>query len=384
MSFSHESALELPALLAPSISAAVEQMDAISDLPAALVAELREAGAFRMLTPKELGGSEVSLTTALTVYERLGRLDASVAWTVWNANFGFVGAMLPESGAQRIWGQGSEPVFANSGMPGFATPVDGGYRLSGHWKIVSGVNHADWSVVIAIIMQDGAPRLTEAGMPDARVFAVHKDQMTVRNTWNVTGMRGSGSNDVVVEDAMVPEDLTARLDRPARIDRPTYRGFIPALVIPGCTAVTVGVAQAAIDETVRLAPAKKTFSGGSLAELPRTQYVVAKSQAALDAARLLLFSAAGTLEAAGTTGEPVTLEQRAALRSAMTHAADVSREVLVSMYELGSSTSIYVGNPVERLFRDGMVALQHANHSATLLEAAGRVRFGLDPAVPLF
>jgi alkylation response protein AidB-like acyl-CoA dehydrogenase len=384
MSLTNESALELPALLAPSISAAVEEMDAIGDLPAALVAELREAGAFRMLTPKELGGSEVSLTTALTVYEQLGRLDASVAWTVWNANFGFVGAMLPESGAKRIWGHGSEPVFANSGMPGFATPVDDGYRLSGHWKIVSGVHNADWTVVIGIIMQDGAPRITEAGMPDARLFAVHKDQMTVRDTWNVTGMRGSGSNDVVVEDALIPEDLAARLDQPPRIDRPTYRGFIPALVIPGCTAVVLGVAQAAIDETVRLAPAKKTFSGGTLAELPRTQYVVAKSQAALDAARTLLFSAAGVLEAAGTTGEPVTLEQRAGLRSAMTHAADVSREVLVSMYELGSSTSIYIGNPVERLFRDGMVALQHANHSAVALEAAGRVRFGLDPAVPLF
>jgi hypothetical protein len=99
---------------------------------------------------------------------------------------------------------------------------------------------------------------------------------------------------------------------------------------------------------------------------------------------MLLFSAAGALEAAGTTGEPVTLEQRAALRSAMSYAAEVSREVLVSMYELGSSTSIYVGNPVERLFRDGMVALQHVNHSAAVLEAAGRVRFGLDPAVPLF
>ncbi|NMO56854.1 acyl-CoA dehydrogenase [Actinoplanes sp. TBRC 11911] len=384
MSLHQESVAALPALLAPAISAAADEIEAGRDLPATLVAELREAGAFRMLTPTEFGGSEVSLTTALSVYEQLGRLDASVAWVVWNANFGFIGALLDEQGAARIWGPGPEPVFANSGMPGVAVPVDGGYRVSGTWKLVSGVNNADWTVVIAIVMQDGAPRLTEAGTPDVRLFPVHRDQLTVRDTWNVTGLRGSGSNDVVVEDAFVPADLAARIDQPARIDRPTYRGFIPALVIPGCTAVVLGVAQAAIDETVRLAPEKKTFTGGTLAEQARTQAVIGGSQAALEAARMLLFATAGTLEEAGRTGEPVTLEQRAALRAAMSHAAEVSRQVLVAMYELGSSTSVYVGNRVERLFRDGMVALQHANHSAALLEAAGRVRLGLDPAVPLF
>src|SRR3954471_8512656 len=104
----------LPTLLAPAINAAAGEIEAGRDLPPALVAELRQAGAFRLLTPKELGGSEVSLTTALSIYEQLGRLDASVAWVVWNANFGFIGALLNEQGTARIWGQGSEPVFANS------------------------------------------------------------------------------------------------------------------------------------------------------------------------------------------------------------------------------------------------------------------------------
>jgi alkylation response protein AidB-like acyl-CoA dehydrogenase len=314
------------------------------------------------------------------VYEELGRIDASVAWVVWNANFGFMGALLEEAGTARIWGGGPEPVFANSGKPGVAVPVDGGYSVSGNWKLVSGINGADWLVVIAVIMADGAPRRTDAGMPDVRLFSVHRDQLTVQNTWNVTGMRGSGSNDVLIENALVPDELVARLDQPARIDRPLYQGFIPALVIPGCTAVVLGVVQAAIDETVRLATTKKTFTGGTLAELAHTQSVIARSQAALAAARLLLFSAVGALEAA----ESVTLEQRAALRTAMSHAAQVSREVLVAMYELGSSSSLYIGGVVERLFRDGMVALQHANHSAGLFEAAGRVRFGFDPGVPLF
>jgi alkylation response protein AidB-like acyl-CoA dehydrogenase len=375
----------LPELLAPSIRAAVEEMDTTYDLPENLRERLREAGAFRLLTPREFGGSETSLTTTMTLYERLGRLDASVAWVVWNANFGFIGALMDDAGTARIWGNGSEPVFANSGMPGVAVPAEGGgFRVSGNWKIVSGVNGADWVVVIAIVMDGEAPRITDAGTPDVRLVAVHRDQVTVQNTWNVSGMRGSGSNNVMIEDALVPEELAVRFDRPARIDRPLYRGFIPALVIPGCTAIVLGVGQTAIDETVTLAATKKSMTGTTLAELPRTQSVVARSQTALDAARLVLFSAIGAMEDAAKAGEPVTLEQRATLRSAMTYAADVTREVLVSMYELSSSSALYVGNPIERLFRDGMVALQHANHSAALFEAAGRVRFGLDPAVPLF
>jgi alkylation response protein AidB-like acyl-CoA dehydrogenase len=374
----------LAELLAPSIRAAVEEMDAKYDVPEKLHAQLREAGAFRLLTPREFGGSETPLTTTMALYERLGRLDASVAWVVWNANFGFVGALMDDAGTARIWGNGSEPVFANSGMPGVAVPVEGGFRVSGNWKIVSGVNGADWVVVIAIVMDGEAPRITEAGTPDVRLVALQRDQVTVQNTWNVSGMRGSGSNNVLVEDAVVPEELAVRFDRPARIDRPLYRGFIPALVLPGCTAIVLGVGQTAIDETVKLATTKKSMTGATLSELPRTQSVVARSQTALDAARLVLFSAIGALEDAAKTGEAVTLEQRAALRSAMTYAADVTREVLVAMYELSSSSALYVGNPIERLFRDGMVALQHANHSAALFEAAGRVRFGLDPAVPLF
>lgn len=374
----------LHASLAPSIRAAAEEMDRAGDIPDKLLGALREAGALRLLTPREFGGSEAPLTAVLKVYEDLGRIDASTAWLVWNANFGFVGALLDEAGTARLWGRGAEPVFANSGMPGAAVPAEGGYRVSGNWKIVSGINGADWLVVVAVVMRDGAPRLTEAGAPDVRLFCVHRDQLTIKDTWDVSGMRGTGSNDVLIEDALVPEELAARFDRPARIDRPLYRGFIPALVIPGCTAVVLGVARRAIEETVELARSKRTFTGGTLADLPHTQSVIARSEAALEAARLLLYSAAGALEAAGDKGEPVTIEQRAALRAAMSHAAQVCREVLVATYELSSSSALYLGNPIERLFRDGMVALQHANHSFAFFEAAGRVRFGQEPGMPLF
>jgi indole-3-acetate monooxygenase len=377
--------LSLPARLEPVIRAAAEEMEAERDLPVHLLHELRDRGAFRLLTPRELGGFEAPLETVISVYERFARLDAAAAWIVWNANWGFLAALLDEPGVAEIWGEGPEPVFANSGSPGFAVPVDGGYRLSGNWKLVSGIDRADWLVVVGVIMDGDAPRLTEAGARDVRLFNLRRDQVSIAETWDVSGLLGSGSNDVAVQDAVVPDHLVARFDVPARIQRPLFQGFIPALVFPGSAAIVIGIAQAALDATVALAPSKKTlFDMGTLAESADAQTTIARSQAALDAARLLLLSAARALDAAGADATPVTLEQRAALHAAMSHAAQVSREVLVAMYQLGSSTSLYRDKPVERLFRDGMVALQHANHSAAFFQAAGRVRFGFDPGVPLF
>lgn len=375
---------ELPTLLERTVRAAARKADSMADLPDDLFRELRDTGAFSLLTPRELGGHEAPLTTVLDVYERLGRLDASVAWVVWNANWGFLGALLDERGTARIWNGEKDPVFANSGSPGVAVPAEGGYRVTGHWKIVSGIGGADWFAAVAVVMEGGAPRETAPGVPDVRLFALAREQLSIRQTWDVTGMRGSGSNDVVVDDAFVPGELVARFDRPARLQRPLYRTFVPALVLPGCSAVVLGVAQAAIDETVALATVKKTMNGGVLADAPRTRSAVAQAQAELRAAGLLLRSAAGALEAAGEADREVTLDQRADLRAAMSHAADICRRVLVSMYELGGSASLYRRNHMERIFRDGMAALQHANHSADLFEAVGRVRFGREPGVPLF
>lgn len=377
--------LRLPSLLEPSINAAIDEIDVMGDIPDTLRVELRDAGALRLLTPREFGGSETPLTDVLRIYEGFGRIDASVGWLVWNANFGFVGALLNESGAARIWAGGTEPVFANSGLPGSSVAVDGGYQLSGRWKIVSGIGAADWFIAAGVVTKDGQPRVTESGAMDIRLYAVRKDQLKIGETWNVSGMRATGSNDVMIEKAFIPADLvTPPIEQPARIDRALYRGFWPALVFPGCSAVSLGVAQRAIDDMVTLASSKKSFTGGTIAQSARAQYVIARSETAVHAARLLLSSAVQALQSAAEDGVAVTLGQRALLRSAMTYAAQVSREALVAMYELASSSALYRGNPLERSFRDGMAALQHANQSDLFLEAAGRLRLGLDPGLPLF
>lgn len=365
-----------PAALRASIESHMASMDAHAEIPQDLHAELREAGVFRMLTPREYGGLAAPLSSALTVYEDLAHIDASVGLVTWNANFGFIGALLSPDGAQRIWDGSTEPVFANSGMPGTATPDNQGYRINGRWRLVSGVHHADWIVLVVIVAGPGDTPLVKGAV-------VHRDQITIHQAWDVTGLRGTGSHEITVEDVLVPGELVFGFDDPVRVDGDLYQGFIPALVFPGCTAVALGVARRALSETVALIGSKPSMTG-RLADSPRVQYAIAKHESAVAAARLLLHAAVGELEGAANRHEPVTLAQRAALRAAMTHAAEVSREALVSAYQLASSTALFRSHPLERIFRDGMATLQHANHSALFMEAAGRARLGLDPGVPLF
>src|SRR5262249_5236623 len=140
-------------------AAAASQLAESNEMPGALIREMRDSGAFRLLTPTELGGTEAPLTTVLEVYEELGRIDASVALQVWNSNFGFIGALLDETGNARIWREDQpEPVFANGGKPGTAEVDADGYRVSGTWQMITGIAHADWVVLGALVTEGGEPR----------------------------------------------------------------------------------------------------------------------------------------------------------------------------------------------------------------------------------
>jgi alkylation response protein AidB-like acyl-CoA dehydrogenase len=374
---------QLPEQLRPAIEAAVVEANDLCRLPERLVKQLRDTGAFRLYTPKEFGGWETDLSSALTIYEQFGRVDPSTAWVVWNANFGFLAAMLDPVAAAQVWTPDEEPVFANSGVPGTATPMEGGFRLSGTWPIVSGIDSATWFVPLAIVHEGDQPRMTPGGQPDIRLVLVPRDQYTIKPAWNVTGLRGSGSNNVTIDNVFVSEEFAVPLEATPRNPSPTYRlGPVP-LVYAGCTAIVLGTAAQAIDELVALARTKQHF-GRPLAQDPRVHAAVARTEVTLQAARELLFSVARRLDRLAEHDEPIPMELRAQLHGAMAHSANSARQALVTMYELGSSSSIYRDSPIERLHRDGMVALQHANQSSAFFDAVGRVRLGLEHGMPMF
>jgi indole-3-acetate monooxygenase len=377
-------ARSLPEIVRPAIEAHRAEAEELRRLPTPLVEALRAAGMFRLTTPRERGGFELPLAELSDVYEALAQIDGPVAWNVWNGNLGFAAALLDEDAADTVWLDADDPIIANSARPaGTAVATTGGFVLSGRWDIVSAIDAADWVTLFGVVLDDGHPRITPSGAPDIRAFFLPRRDCAVLDTWHTGGMRATGSNTVVVDGVVVPEALAISPFAPARIDRPLYR--IPAFTIAstGGAPIVVGIAQAAIDEVVAMAPTKRTDNGQVLAERPHAATRIGAAETALDAARVLLRDATRAIDAAATDQQPVTELLRARLRGAMSHAAAVARDVLVTCRELASSTAVYRGQTIERLISDGDVATQHVLLSRTHLDIRGRLMLGLDAGTPI-
>jgi alkylation response protein AidB-like acyl-CoA dehydrogenase len=376
------SAQDVPELLRPAIEKYRDAADDQRQIPAELLGQLRANGAFRLNTPRELGGFELPVGSTMNVIERLARIDGPVAWVVWNLNVGVGAAFMSESSVDRIWSGGPDPLIAHSSQPGRLVASGDAYRLSGEWKLVSGADSAEWFGLLAIVMDGGQPRMTEAG-PDVRFCVVPRSSVTVHDTWHATAMRGTDSNTVIADDVAVAADMTVVPTAAPRIDRPLFRVPIINQLTSGGAAVMVGMAQAAIDEVVALSQAKTGPDGVPLAHQPRIQAVLGQAAARLGAARALLLATVGALDAAAAAGRrPATEAERGAMRGALCHTAETARGVLTSMYELGSSAVLHESSRLGRIFRDGHAGAQHVIMSAAHYELAGRTLLGLPAGDP--
>ncbi|WP_159074370.1 acyl-CoA dehydrogenase family protein [Streptomyces dioscori] len=372
---------DLPELLRPMIEKYRDEAEELRRLPDELLGHLRTAGAFRLNAPRELGGFELPLARSVALIEKLARIDGPTAWIVWNLNAGFAAAFLGETTVEKIWADDPDPMIAHSSQPGFLVPDDGGFRLSGEWKLVSGVDAAQWLGLLAVILEDGRPRMTETG-PEWRFCLVPRDSVTVRDTWHATGMRGTNSNTVVAQNVPVTADRMVGPDAVARIDRPLYRLPVTNQITSGGAAVVLGIARAAIDEVAAVSRTKTGPDGAPIAQQPRIQAAIGRAAAQVDAARALLLTTLGELDAAVEDGRVATEAQRGAVRGALSHAGETARAVLTSMYELGSSSAVYESSRLGKLFRDGLVAAQHAVLSAPQYEVAGRTVMGIPAGDP--
>jgi indole-3-acetate monooxygenase len=365
--------------LRPTIEQHRDEADRLGRLPEQLVAALRDAGAFRLYTPRERGGAELPLRANLELLERLGRIDGSTAFTVWNLNMGLIAAALPPSGLAKL---GPDPLIGNSTMPGTAVPDGDGYRLSGEWKFVSGAHAAEWLLLNSLVMRDGQPSVID-GQPELIFCCVPRAQYEVRDTWRVTGMRGTDSNSVIVDDVEVTADLTFPLTASSRLDRMPYLVGLFSLVVPGCAAVLAGMAQAAIDEAMALAHTKRDEHGAALSGDVRVQEAIGRAASQIRSARLGLLETGGELDRMAEARVPITDVERAALRGAVTHVMETARTVLTAMYQVGSSTTLFTDSRLGTLFRDGHAAAQHRNMSTEAYPMVGRIMMGLPSGVPI-
>lgn len=349
-------------------------------MPPALVAELARAGLFRMLVPRELGGLEVDVTTMLDVLEEVARADGSAGWvTMIGATTGVIGAYLPDAAAREIF---ADPDVVTGGVfhpRGRAVVTDAGYRVSGRWPLASGCQHCGWLLGGCILFADGKPKLRDGGAPEARMVIFPASEVRIIDTWNVSGMRGTGSHDIAVEDVFVPRERSVwfSTDVPQR-GGTLYAFPVFGLLSLGIAAVALGIARGALDDVAALAGTKvATGSRRPLAERAAIQATFAHATAQLDGARALARQTVREVWDAAASGASVTLEQRARLRLAATNAVREATQVVDQMYEAGGATAIYAEHPLQRRFRDVHVATQHVLVAQPTWELAGRVLLGL-------
>ncbi len=368
----------------PRILAERDHIEAARRLPEDLTRELAHAGFFRIFLPAGYGGLDLNPMEGLEVLEELARADASVAWCVWNGNTHWTTAQLAPEVARTIHAD-PDVVTANSTRAsGQAQIVAGGYRVSGRWSLVSGCELGAWMVLLCVVHEDGKPRVTSAGAPETRFMILPSTDCEIIDTWTVGGLRGTGSHDVVVRDRFVPSSYGSSFTDPYVLPEPRYRIPPFSRVIPGLGAMALGIARTGIETLTEIAFDKQLQrSNQILRENHGAQIRVSQAEALVRSARLFLFDSVAQLWSIVTARGEATMEARADVRLAASHAVSSAVQAIDLLYIAAGASALYTSSPLERAFRDVHAITQHIGVHPRVLETTGRVLFGLEPDTPL-
>ncbi len=375
--------------LAPSIRKRAAEIEAARKLPADLVMDIANARLFRVALPEAEGGLGADIVTTLQVIEEVARADGSTGWCLaMGINTLRQSAQFAPDVRRQIFFSDPVGISAGSANPrGRAVAVPGGYRVTGHWFFASGCMHSSALHGACKVFDGDAPRLRPNGDHEVRIaYFYPKSIARIIDTWDVSGLRGTGSHDIEVADLFVPEERTfSALDLRARVTGPMNRMHGFDLAGCGFCCVGLGVARAAIDEFVELAQVKVPRSSSELLrDRAIVQAKIGEAEAVLRSGRALLFDVVEDMWETVLAARPITERQRADLRLAMTHAAQSAGTATHMVCAAAGTTSIFTKSPLERYARDAEVVTRHNQLQFVNYEAVGRTVLGLESNSPLF
>lgn len=358
--------------------------------PEDLAEEIGRAGIWQMFLPRGMGGPEIPPLTAFEVVEELSRADGSVGWCAMIATAMSLNvARLPAEVGREMAGTPADYRAAGSARSGGrAWPVPGGgggWRVRGRWNFASGIDHARWLYCTCVEMADEVtPRRGPNGKPALRALWVPRESVTIIDTWQVMGMRGTGSKDFTVEDVIVPAHRSVPSDTPPPHPGPLYhpRAWYVMIWTPSA-ANALGIARGAIDSLAALAQTEaSTLSTQLLRDRPAVQARIGEADAILGAARAFVFDTVGAVWQTLCAGQAPDDRQIAQARLAITHAMHESLRAVDKVFHAAGTNAIYTSLPLERAFRDIHVAVQHGSALPAYYESAGKVLLGLRPEDP--
>jgi alkylation response protein AidB-like acyl-CoA dehydrogenase len=355
-----------------------------------VVEALVRSGMTRLFLPKTLGGAETDPLTCMRAVEELASFDAAAGWMIMVANgSAWATSRLPGKTAETLFRDLDDCIQAAAFQPPLAAQeAPGGFRVSGRRPYASGSHSARYFTFTAMVMDGAQPKMI-GGMPQIVGVVVPREQVEIIDNWNGLGLRGSDSCDVSVSDAFVPTDFSYALT-PVFEPNPHYRGplyrlpMIAAIPVAHIAPIALAVARNALD-AVRTICGKRVPLGAMTPMRDRgaVQEKLGRAEASWRAARTLLYQTMAEAWERINAGETLDLAARADLMSAGTHAVQTSAEVTDTMFGLGGSSAVFVGQPLERLFRDANVIRQHGFVCAARFETCAQVSLGLPPDLPL-
>jgi alkylation response protein AidB-like acyl-CoA dehydrogenase len=333
-----------------------------------------EVGVYRALVPKRFGGDEKSPREFCELVETIAQADGSAGGV---ASFGMAVtylATLPPQTFARIYADSPDVIFAGGIFPPQRAPrVDGGYEVSGRWSFASGCMSAQL-LGVGIAPAEGE----KTGLP--RMAVMPREKARIDLTWDVSGMVGTGSHDLVVDRVLVPEDWTFVRGAPSPRSEPMFRYPTLSFAAQVLSVVGLGIARGAIEELRAMAAGRVSVTGAPrLADRPQVQLELGRAEAQLRAARAFFYDAIDEAWDVLLKGDDPTPEQVSMLRLSSSHAARTGAEVTRTVQMLTGMTGIYESSPISQQVRDSQVLTQHAFMGDITFQNAGAMLFGQAP-----
>ena len=374
--------LDAIARIRPILEADAEANDAAETLAWPSVVALYREGLLSLKVPRELGGPEVDPHLYLELCDELCYVNPSAGWCAFinSTSAALLGAFLPDAGARRVFPSGTMPIASGALIPrGQATPVDGGWRVSGRWPFASGSAHSSWLLAGFRIVRDDGPG------PEHMIFAAPIADVQFVDNWQVMGLKGTGSRDFVFDDYFVPEDMAFDLmSTDPRKGGPLFWLGRPGFVTPDHAAFALGVARRALDEIFQQAGSyRRGYLTSTIAQRGALHHDLGKCDQKLRAARALCREAIEDAWEFCLRGERPDLERQLRLRGACAYATDVACDVTTAAFRYGGGNAIYNDRVLQRCMRDINAAAQHFMVNTSAYDNLGQFRLGLPDVNPM-
>ncbi|GAB3477595.1 acyl-CoA dehydrogenase family protein [Nocardiopsis coralliicola] len=349
---------------------------------------LRDSGVIRMLQPAEFGGMEAHPRDFAETVMGIAKLDGSAGWVA-----GIVGvhpwelAFMDRRIQEEVWGEDADTWMASPYAPmGVATPVAGGYRFSGRWQFSTGTDHCDWVFLGGML---GTPEGSPVQPPQMlHLLLPRGDYTIVEDSWDVAGLRGTGSKDIIVDGAFVPDYrvigfesiLSGAAPKSAGLGQTLYNVPFSAVFPLGITSAVIGIAEGALAAHIAWQRDRVQITGTKIKDDPYVLTAISGAAAEIEAARETLLAFADRTYAKVDAGGEPTFAERAAGRRTQVSAAWRAVRAVDEIIGRSGGNALRLDNPVQRYWRDAHMGLNHAIHvPGSIFHSSALTDLGVDP-----